>query len=479
MSIHYPGSFLKLLLIGFAFAIFPLLWAFTNANIAFDKLAEQSEITINNAVKTTRAVRILQEQAYLMERSIRQYYVLQDDTLFSNYKQADIKFDSAIVELQQLTTYRPQLERINSLRQQTQQLNQLILNSIGTQTTQLDFLDTFSQLTQQIEVIIEENSQAIDKTSSQLTLTAKNTQRNLFIQSLVLIPLALLVAGCIAFMLARPIRRMDKAIKELGEGHYEQEISIDGPGDLRVLGQRLDWLRAELKELNEQKQQFLRHISHELKTPLTAIREATELLNDGIGGTLSVQQAEITHILKDNTIRLQRMIENLLNYTKLESIQLKLDLQPINLPDLITKVIGAHELSIRNKQLLIDTVFNLKQITADYEKLTIIIDNLISNAVRYSPDSGHIKIYASEDNDQVIIEVIDHGPGLDKADQEKLFDPFYRGTNIHKSLISGSGLGLAITKDLVKVHGGNIELAPSSQGAHFIVTLPKIIKSED
>jgi two-component system sensor histidine kinase GlrK len=479
MSIHYPGSFLKLLLIGFAFAIFPLLWAFTNANIAFDKLAEQSEITINNAVKTTRAVRILQEQAYLMERSIRQYYVLQDDTLFKNYKQADIKFDSAIVELQQLTTYRPQLERINSLRQQTQQLNQLILNSIGTQTTQLDFLDTFSQLTQQIEVIIEENSQAIDKTSSQLTLTAKNTQRNLFIQSLVLIPLALLVAGCIAFMLARPIRRMDKAIKELGEGHYEQEISIDGPGDLRVLGQRLDWLRAELKELDEQKQQFLRHISHELKTPLTAIREATELLNDGIGGTLSVQQAEITHILKDNTIRLQRMIENLLNYTKLESIQLKLDLQPVNLPDLITKVIGAHELSIRNKQLLIDTVFNLKQITADYEKLTIIIDNLISNAVRYSPDSGHIKIYASEDSDRVIIEVIDHGPGLDKADQEKLFDPFYRGTNIHKSLISGSGLGLAITKDLVKVHGGNIELAPSSQGAHFIVTLPKIIKSED
>ncbi|HEY9278360.1 MAG TPA: HAMP domain-containing sensor histidine kinase [Methylotenera sp.] len=479
MSIHYPGSFLKLLLIGFAFAIFPLLWAFTNANIAFDKLAEQSEITINNAVKTTRAVRILQEQAYLMERSIRQYYVLQDETLFKNYKQADIKFNSAIVELQQLTTYRPQLERINSLRQQTQQLNQLILNSIGTQTTQLDFLDTFSQLTQQIEVIIEENNQAIDKTSSQLTLAAKKTQRNLFIQSLVLIPLALLVAGCIAFMLARPIRRMDKAIKELGEGHYEQKISIDGPGDLRVLGQRLDWLRAELKELNEQKQQFLRHISHELKTPLTAIREATELLNDGIGGTLSVQQAEITHILKDNTIRLQRMIENLLNYTKLESIQLKLDLQPINLADLITKVIGAHELSIRNKQLVMNTVFNFKQITADYEKLTIIIDNLISNAVRYSPDFGHIKIYASEDNDRFIIEVIDHGPGLDKADQEKLFDPFYRGTNLHKSLISGSGLGLAITKDLVEVHGGSIKLAPSSQGAHFIVTLPKIKKSED
>ncbi len=479
MSIHYPGSFLKLLLIGFAFAIFPLLWAFTNANIAFDKLAEQSEITIYNAVKTTRAARTLQEQVYLMERSIRQYYVLQDDVLFRNYKQAGSKFDSAIVELQQLTSYPPQLEKIHSLRRQTQQLNQLITNSIGTQTTQLDFLDTFSQLTQQIEVIIAENNEAIDKTSSQLTLAAKKTQRNLFIQSLVLIPLALLVAGCIAFMLARPIRRMDKAIKELGEGRYDQEISIDGPGNLRLLGQRLDWLRAELKELNEQKQQFLRHISHELKTPLTAIREATELLNDGIGGTLTEQQAEITHILKDNTIRLQRMIENLLNYTKLESIQLKLHLQQISLADLAARVIGAHELSIRNKQLAIETKFNVDQVTADHEKLTIIMDNLISNAVRYSPELGHIKICAGEDKNRFIIEVIDNGPGLDKADQDKLFSPFYRGTHLHKSLISSSGLGLAITKDLVEAHDGSIELAPSNHGAHFIVTLPKIIKSEN
>ena len=477
MSIHYPGSFLKLLLIGFAFAIFPLLWAFINANIAFDKLAEQSEITIYNAVKTTRAVRVLQEQAYLMERSIRQYYVLQDDTLFNNYKQAASKFDVAIAELQQLTTYRPQLVKINALHQQTQQLQLKIQNSIDTQTTQLDFLDSFSQLTQQIEQIIQDNNHAIDKTSTQLTLAAKKTQRNLFIQSLVLIPLALLVAGCIAFMLARPIRRMDKAIEELGEGRYDREISIDGPGNLRVLGNRLDWLRVELKEMSEQKQQFLRHISHELKTPLTAIREATELLNDGIGGTLSAQQAEITHILKDNTIRLQRMIENLLNYTKLESIQLKLNLQAFNLPDLMNKVISAHKLSIRNKHLVINTVFNLEQITADHEKLIIIIDNLISNAVRYTPDHGVINILTGEDSSRYIIEVIDNGPGLDKADQEKLFAPFYRGTHLHKSMISGTGLGLAITKDLVEAHKGTIELASSNPGAHFIVTLPKIKQS--
>jgi len=474
MHIHYPGSFLKLLLIGFAFAIFPLLWAFANANIAFDKLAKQSEITISNAVETTRAGHALQEQIHLMERSIRQYYVLKDDALFRNYQLAETNFNSATMQLLQLTTDRPQLEKLNTLHQQAQQLNQSILDSRDTAPEQLEFLDTFSKLTQQIGVIIEENNQIIDSASSQLTLAAQKTQSNLFLQSLVLIPLALLVAGCIAFMLARPIRRMDTAIRELGEGFYDEKIAIDGPGDLRILGQRLDWLRIELKELNEQKQQFLRHVSHELKTPLTAIREATELLNDGIGGALSAQQAEITRILRDNSIRLQKMIENLLNYTRMESIQPKLSLHRVNLPDLINKVIHAHELTILNKKLVIETIYNLVEINADEEKLTIILDNLISNAIKYTPDLGHIRIRTDEEKNRSFIEVVDNGPGLEKADQEKLFDPFYRGTTVHKSLISGSGLGLTIAKDLVETHGGSIELAPTRQGAHFIVSLPKI-----
>lgn len=474
MRIHYPNSFLKLLLIGFAFAILPLLWAFSNANIAFDKLAKQSEITISNAVKTTRASRELQEQAHLMERSVRQYYVLQDDVLFKNYQQAASKFNSAIMQLLELTTSLPQQEKLFALQQQAQQLHQLIVGSKGTKTTLLDFPDTFSNLTKQIDVVIQENNQAIDNASSQLTLEAQKTQKNLFLQSLVLIPLALLVAGGITFMLARPIRLMDNAIRQLGEGFYDNKIVIDGPGNLRVLGRRLDWLRTELKELNEQKQQFLRHVSHELKTPLTAIREATELLNDGIGGTLSVQQAEITHILRENSIRLQKMIENLLNYSRLESSQAKLNLRPINLPNLINKVIQAHELTIRNKKLVIETIYNLSEITADDEKLTIILDNLISNAVQYTPMLGHIKILTGEQKNRVSIEVADDGLGLEKADQEKLFDPFYRGDTVRKSLINGSGLGLTIVKDLVETHGGSVELAPSLQGAHFIVHFPKM-----
>ncbi|MDI1308583.1 MAG: HAMP domain-containing sensor histidine kinase [Methylotenera sp.] len=474
MRFQYPSSFLKLLLIGFAFAIVPLLWVFANANIAFDNLAKQSQITISNAVVTTRSGRVLQEQLNLMERSSKQYFVLQDNVLFNNYTQAHIKFNDAISQLETLANTPSQHKNLQLLSVKTSQLHDAILSSKQINGADLGFLHNYSEITQLVETIVQENNLAIDAASSQLTLTVQHTQKKLFLQSLVLIPLALLVAGAITYLLARPIKRMDAAIRHLGKGEYDQPIAIDGPGDLRILGQRLDWLRNELKEVDEQKQQFLRHVSHELKTPLTAIREATELLYDGIGGALSAQQSEITLILRENSIRLQRMIENLLNYTRMESIEAKLTLEKVDLFLVINKVIHAHALSIRNKELIVETNYNVKTVVADEEKLTIILDNLISNAVKYTPQQGLISVQTRLEKDSWLIEVQDNGPGLAELDQAQLFDPFYRGNTLHQSLIGSSGLGLTIAKDLVNAHQGVIKLTESDQGAHFIVSIPQL-----
>lgn len=473
MRIRYPDSFLTLLLIGFAFAILPMLWAFTNANIAFGDLAKESEMTISQAVETTRLSRVLQEKSSLMERSIRQYFVLKDPLLFKNYEQAKIELLDTITSLIKHSNNPEVINKLKSLHQNSTALHKSIDKSKNPYVDDLDFLDIFSHLNLQIDLIVTENNAAIDKASSDFTSEAKKTQKNLFLQSLVLIPLALLAAGIITFLIARPIRRMDSAINNLGKGHYEAPISIDGPGDLRVLGQRLDWLRIELKDLNAQKQQFLRHVSHELKTPLTAIREATELLHDGIGGALSAQQTEIIQIMRDNSIRLQAMIENLLNYTKIESIQTKSKLQTLDLGMLINKVLDAHALTITNKKLDIALDLNIgNKMFSNEEKLFIILDNLVSNAVNYTPGSGQIKITTNIEKNWFIINISDNGPGLEKDDVKKIFDPFYRGKAVHNGLIAGSGLGLTIVKDIVETLDGNINLLASKQGAHFSVHLP-------
>lgn len=474
MHIRYPGSFLKLLLIGFAFAIIPLLWAFINANIAYGNLAKQSEATILQAVETTRLSRVLQEKSGLMERSARQYFVLKDNLLFKNYQKAHTEFDVTTINLLRHQIDPALNKKLKALQESATQLHQSVVLQKRKPTQDLAFLNQFNQLTEQINAIIDDNNAAIDLASSQFTETAKKTQKYLFLQSLILIPLALIVAAIITFLLARPIRRMDNAIRNLGEGQYETPISIDGPGDLRVLGRRLDWLRTELKDLNAQKEQFLRHVSHELKTPLTAIREATELLHDGIGGALSSQQSEIIKIMRDNSVRLQKMIENLLNYTKVESIPTKSKLQEINLEDVLNKVLEAHALTINNKKIEVNIQSNIdEKLLSNEEKISIILDNLISNAVNYTPDSSQIKISLNTEPDWFIIEVQDNGPGLEKEDFDKVFDPFYRGNTAHKGLISGSGLGLTIVKDIVETLDGSISLLPSKQGACFSVRLPK------
>lgn len=473
MRIQYPKSFLKLLLLGYAVAILPLMLAFINTNIALNDLSKKSQLTINNAVNATRSSLVLQQQLHLMERSSRQYFILQDADLLKNYKSARATFMHAIHELQVIHTENSVQQKLAQLETLTNKTHDAIMNAQINVADRSKLLGAFNQIANQVEVIIQENNRVIDQTSIQLDRESKYAQSRFFLQSLILIPLSLFITAVIAYLLARPIRRMDNAIKDLGHGDYHQAISIDGPGDLRMLGQRLDWLRLALLNLKEQKQQFLQHISHELKTPLTAIREAAELLNDEVGGKLSAQQQEIITIMRDNSLKLQKMIEHLLNFTKMESDKSPLVIKSIDVIPFFKQVTDSHALSIRNKNLLINTQFELEVLIADESQLIIVLDNLISNAIKFTPVNGEITIKTKQDKHWQSIEIIDSGPGLSLADKARLFDPFYQGNASYQGLVNSSGLGLSIAKSLIEAHHGAIELAESQTGAYFILRLPK------
>ena len=135
-------------------------------------------------------------------------------------------------------------------------------------------------------------------------------------------------------LIARPIRQLDQAIRQMGTADFTHAIEVNGPQDLRYLGQRLEWLRARLHELEEQQNRFLRHVSHELKTPLTAVREGAELLRDGVGGKLSPEQREIVRIVRENTLSLQKLIEDLLTYHQTRAMEPQA-LGPVALPDVV------------------------------------------------------------------------------------------------------------------------------------------------
>ena len=467
----YPNSFLKLLLIGFALAIVPLLVAFVSANLYFDKLSKQSLSNLSQAVETTRSSRVLLEELTLMERSARQYSVLHDKLFLSNYQHAHHGFVSALQALSQQPVTLAQGAHLQDFALQESRLFNRI-NQADAMTFDQHIADSFADLSRKTTEIINRNNQLIDYSSALFKAKVAKTQRLLLWQTLTLIPLAIVIAGLITWMIARPIRRMDAAIHQLGKGNYAPEIIINGPGDLRQLGFRLNWLRVELKDLQQQKQRFLQQASHELKTPLTAIREASELMYDGVGGALNPQQAEIMRILRENSLRLQNMIENLLSYTELQFSASKLNLSLITLNAEIAQIIQAHALSISQKNIIVHQPVNNFSIQTDKEKFHAVMDNLISNAVKFTPDNGEITIRAASTKLSVTIEVLDTGSGVGEQSKTGLFEPFYRGKQPENNLVSGSGLGLFIAKEAAVALKGELSLLPSQQGAHFVLELP-------
>jgi len=473
LRLAYPKSFFKLLLIGFALVMLPLIFAFGNAALYFDHLAAQSRKAITQAVQATRSSRVLAEQLTSMERSARQYFVLNDRLLLDSFVHTHENFSVTVHELSSLPLEQAQRHELETLSSREAALYRLVSAEPMTKSSSQAMVSEFVELSDLAQDILNASNRQTDRESETLAKSAERAQQILLWQAMALFPVAILVAVIITFLLAQPIRRMDSAIRRLGSGDYSEAIAIDGPGDLRTLGERLNWLRIQLLQLEEQKKRFLRHVSHELKTPLTAIREGSELLTDEVGGSLKPQQREIASILRENSMRLQKMIENLLNYSAVEFQKPELKLEAIALADMVNKILSECALTISRKQINIQADLAQATLIADREKLYTIMDNLLSNAIKFTPQGGSIAITVRETTESVALDVRDSGPGVGVHDREHLFDPFYHGSSPYDGRVPGSGLGLSIAKEYVELLGGNIALLSSDQGAHFRVVLPR------
>jgi two-component system sensor histidine kinase GlrK len=303
-------------------------------------------------------------------------------------------------------------------------------------------------------------------------------QRGLILLVLFSTAVALTIALALTRYIARPIAEIDGAIRQLGGADFSRSIAVRGPEDLRYLGRRLDWLRRRLDEFETQKNRFLRHVSHELKTPLTALREGAELLHDEVAGSLTPMQKQVVGIMRDNSVKLQRLIEELLDYQRALHAAASLEVKTVLLDELVSDAARAHQLAAASKGLRLVLDAPAATLDADPEKLRSIVDNLISNAVKFTPPGGTISVKARVLGGEAVIEVLDSGPGVPPEERESIFNLFFRGrTRVESNTAGGhvksSGLGLAIARELVEAHGGQIAVVAEGTGGHFRVTLPR------
>jgi len=472
-----PKSFLKLILLAFALVTLPLLVALAFAAVYMDRMADQSQLAVYQAARATKSSRILVEQVNVMERAARQYLVLGDKALLKAYQESHEKLQVTIASLLKLSLDQTLREKLIVLSEREHGLLGILSKNPFNSDKNKDAVGDFEAIAKISREVLSGSQGIIDREVQVMYDIASNAQTLFFWFGLTLIPAVIVVVVGFTITIARPIRQIDQAIRKLGDGKFNAPIKVAGPQDLEQLGQRLNWLRQRLAEVEQEKIKFLRHVSHELKTPLTALREGTDLLADGVVGVLNTEQQEVVSILGSNTAQLQSLIEDLLNFSVMHLKHPQLLQEIVDLDIVMQRVIADQKLAIMAKQLELSVDIQSVRVLGDKEKLRVVFDNLLSNAVKYSPRRGVIDITINKSEEEARVDVQDAGPGIQAWEMERVFEAFYQGEAVADGHIKGTGLGLSITRDYVQAHGGYISVDDKpTKGAHLSLRLPLFVE---
>ncbi len=463
-------SFRQLLLVAFLLIALLLSAASLRGLFSLETLLRQSSEGARQAIAHTADAQLLAERTVAMERAARQYLVLDDAVLRRNFEEAARDARAALARLaddripaQMAQQWRDTAEEIEA---------QLRGTPAELRTREAPVTAAFRSL-ESINTSIAERIRLVTETRNQVLMRDLETGRAaLGRQILAAMGVAIVLALLFGVWLARPLKRLERAVVGLGENRLDEPIDIRGPSDVRLLGRRLEWLRLRLAELDSDKSRFLRHVSHELKTPLAALREGVALLEDGVTGTLSDNQRQVARILRQNTAVLQGQIEDLLRFNAAAFEARRLVRRTTDLVALIQALVAQQRLQWQARRLAVHVDGGRLLAEVDPEKLGTALGNLLSNAIRFSPVGATIRFSVTRVPGRARIDIVDQGPGVAAADRARVFEPFYRGERQPSDAVRGSGIGLSIVYEYITAHGGQIELMDDGPGAHFHIELP-------
>ncbi len=469
-----PKSLSGLMLFGLGLLALPLLVAIITAALQIRTLATTGQKIVIEGVTAARASQQLFSQIASLERTARLYDVLNDPKLLDTYKQEDEAFSATRAKLYTTAT-RATRQTLTQLAAVQHSIRTAVLTTpVATAAADTAGLSReFSTLSSLADKVADESNEQIDAEVLSLQRQTDRARARLFWQAALLLPLTLIAIITLTLVVGRPLRQIDRAINEIGHGNIGHPITVRGPHDLERLGKQLEWLRLRLLELAQERNRFLRHMSHELKTPLANIREGTDLLMDGAVGELDPAQREVTAILRDNGLKLQRMIENLLSFSAWQTSSVGLETSEFRLRPVVKQVLENQQLTLLSQRVRLDVQVEDLTLVADRGKIRLILENLVSNAVKYSPKGGTIHIKAATAGHSILIDVADNGPGIPKEERDHVFEAFYTGRAAKTTAIKGTGIGLSVVLEFVAAHGGTVQIVDGEYpGAHFRIRMP-------
>ena len=277
------------------------------------------------------------------------------------------------------------------------------------------------------------------------------------------------------------LRQLANTAQQLAEGKLSARVAVSGSDEVAQVGLAFNEMARQLQEVDLQRTELenlrrdlIAWASHDLRTPLTSIRVRVEALNDGVLEDPETEQHYYRSILND-VLALNVLFDDMFELAQLDRVDLELEKTPASLSELIHECLERFQTIGKEQGVRIEARIgpDVDPVTLNSAKISRVLDNLLSNGLRYTPDGGRILVNASRSGDRVVVFVEDSGPGFNEEDIPRLFEQFYRGEQARTRATGGAGLGLAIARGVVEAHGGRIwaENVPGG-GARVSFELP-------
>ncbi|MDD5687704.1 MAG: ATP-binding protein [Elusimicrobia bacterium] len=300
----------------------------------------------------------------------------------------------------------------------------------------------------------------------------------------------------LAGMMTGPIKKISDGAELIGQGKLDQVIFVNSKDELGTLAKQFNRMAEKLKELDQMKNDFVSSVTHELRSPLTSLGMYINLFFKGAAGTLTDKQKEFLNIMSQNTARLSRFIDDLLDVAKIERGKMEINKESCELLPIIQQIVQLFEPQFNDKkiELQLDISKGLPHIFADAERTRQIITNLLSNAIKFTPEGGKVKITTKDvrspmsnvqssstsdlgprTSDFIYVSVTDTGVGIPQDDLNRIFNKFEQVRGIKEKIKGqkGTGLGLSIVKGIVEAQGGKIRVESElGKGSTFTFTIP-------
>ncbi|WP_304895824.1 sensor histidine kinase KdpD [Methylicorpusculum sp.] len=474
-------SLKSLIILGFVIAVMPHFLGVMYASFAMRETAGLGRTLNFQVFEQTKTIRQVLQKASDIERKARLFVLLSDPALRQPYERQSYEsvrgaFKQALDELLKLHVDNKIALLVNELSEKENLIYQQIIGSTDNTTISMPIDKAFQGLRESSNNLSRQFEQHVEHEFNELRRQSESLEQGLLVKGTILLIISIIFIVALLITLSRSMRQLDASIRRLGSGDLAEPIAVTGPADLRYLGDRLEWLRTHLMTLEVSKQQFMNNVAKEIELPLKQIRESAQrVANEAEQDPLAPRQ-DIAKNLCANIEKLKSVSKELIRYSQINSQPAMKLKEHINMKDLLESVIDQFHSDLEAKSISLKQLVRPVRISGIDEQLRSIIEQLLANAVKYSPTNGEIRIMLRDSGTQMELEIEDEGPGIDPDEREHVFEPFYRGkTAENTDGAEGSGLGLAIVREYVANHQGKVDIIDSRQdqhGARFRVQIP-------